>query len=69
MDLENKLEECPKHYKKLKRTFANVLDAHTLRKTKVLRGNQKPHDDKNLRKDIMHYALAIRKANKTQILR
>ena len=33
--------------------FVNVLDAHAPRKTKVLRGNQKSHVDKNLRKAIM----------------
>ena len=44
-DLENKLEECPKHYKNFEKTFVNVLDAHAPRKTKVLRGNHKPHVD------------------------
>ena len=28
MNLENKLEECPKHYKNFENTFVNVLDAH-----------------------------------------
>ena len=50
-DLENKLEESPKHYDNFEKTFANVLDAHAPRK--VLRGNHKPHVDKNLRKAIM----------------
>ena len=52
MDLENKLEECPKHLENVEKTFANVLDAHAPRKNKILRGNQKPHVDKNLRKAI-----------------
>ena len=40
-DLENKLEECPKHYENFEKTFVNVLDAHAPRKTKVLRENHK----------------------------
>ena len=52
-DLENKLEECPKHYENFEKTFVNVLDAHAPRKTKVLRGNHKPHVDKNLHKATM----------------
>ena len=50
-NLENKLEKCPKHYKNFEKTFVNVLDAHAPRKTKVLRGNHKPHD-KNFRKAL-----------------
>ena len=42
IDLENKLEECPKNYISFEKTFVNFLDAHTPRKTKVLRGNHKP---------------------------
>ena len=53
MDQENKLEECPKHYKNFEKTFSNVLDAHAPRITKVLRSDHKPHVDKNLRKAIM----------------
>ena len=53
IELENKLEECPKHYEHFENTFANILDSHAPRKTKVLRGNHKPNVDKNLRKAIM----------------
>ena len=53
MDLENKLEECPKHYENLEKTFVNVLDAHAPWKTKALRSSQKPRVHKNLRKAIM----------------
>ena len=67
MDLENKLEECPKHYKNFEKTFVNVLDAHAPRKTKVLRGNQKPHVDKNLRKAIMKRSKLKNKANRTKL--
>ena len=50
MDLENK---CPKHYENFEKTFANVLEAHAPRKTKVLPGILKPHVGKNLREAIM----------------
>ena len=36
-DLQSKLEEGPKIYQNFKETFVRVLDAHTPRKTKVLR--------------------------------
>ena len=35
MDVENKLEEYPKHYKNSEKTFVKFLDAHAPRKTKV----------------------------------
>ena len=52
-DVENKLEECPKHCKNFEKVFVNVLDAHAPRKTKFLQGNHKSHVDKNLRKTII----------------
>ena len=67
-NLENKLEKCPKHYKNFEKTFVNVLDAHAPRKTKVLRGNHKPHVDKNLRKTIMRCSKLKNKANRTKRL-
>ena len=67
MDLENKLEECPKHYENFEKTFVNVLDAHALRKTKILRGNQNPHVDKNLHKTIMKRSKLKNKANRTKL--
>ena len=66
-DLENKLEECPKHYENFEKTFVNVLDAHAPRKTKVLRGNHKPHVDKNLRKAIMKRSKLKNTANRTKL--
>ena len=53
MDLESKLNNCPKKYENFQKTFENVLNAHAPKKTKFLRDNQKPHVDKNLRKAIM----------------
>ena len=40
-DLQSKLEEVPKVYKNFEETFVKAVDAHTPRKTKVLRGNHK----------------------------
>ena len=67
MDLENRPEECPKHYEKFENTFVNVLDAHAPRKSKVLLGNYKPHFDNNLRKAIMKSSKLKNKANKTKL--
>ena len=66
-DLENKLEECPKHYENFETTFVNVLDAHAPRKTKVLGANHKPHVDKNLRKAIMKRSKFKNKANRSKL--
>ena len=67
MGLENKLEECSKHYEHFENTFGNVLDAHAPRKTKVLRGNHKPHVDKNLRKAIMKRSELKSKVSRTKL--
>ena len=70
MDLQNKLDEGPKVYQNFEDTFARVLDAHAPRKTKVSRGNHKPHVDKNLRKAIMKRSALKWKASRTkQIIR
>ena len=53
MDLERKLNNCPKKYENFQKTFENVLNAHAPKKTKFLRDNQKPHVGKNLRKAIL----------------
>ena len=58
--LENKIKECPKHYKEFEKTFVNLLDSYAPRKTKVLRGNQK------LRKAIMKWSKIKNRANRTK---
>ena len=67
MNLENKLDECPKHYENFVKKFANVLDAHAQRKTKVLRGNHKSHVEKNLHIAIMKCSKLKSKANRTEL--
>ena len=46
-DLKNGLSKCPKNYESFENVFVTVLDIHAPRKTQILRGNQKPHIDKN----------------------
>ena len=68
MDLESKLNNCPKNYGIFEKTFENILNANAPKKTKFLRGNQKPHVDKNLRKAIMKRSQLKNKANRTKKL-
>ena len=68
MDLESKLKNCPKKYGNFEKTFENVLNAYVPKKKKILRGNQKPHVDKNLRKAIMKRLQLKNKANRTKQL-
>ena len=53
-DLEYSLKECKTNeYKEYEAAFASVLDRHAPLKTKILRGNNRPHVSKYLRKEIM----------------
>ena len=65
-DRQSQLEEYPKVCQNFKETFVRVLNAHAPRKAKVLRGNHKPHVDKNLRKAIMKFSALKRKASRTK---
>ena len=46
--------------------FVSSLDKHAPKKTKILRGNQKPHFNKNLRKQIIIRSRLKNKANKSK---
>ena len=46
--------------------FALILDKHAAKKTKVLRGNQKPRFNKNFQKQIMIRSRLKNKANKSK---
>ena len=46
--------------------FVSILDKHAPKKTKILRGNQEPHFNKNLRKQIMIRSRLNNKANKSK---
>ena len=47
-------------------SFVSILDKHALKKTKILRGNQKTHFNKNLRKQIMIRLRLKNKANQSK---
>ena len=56
--------KCPKNYESFENAFVTVLDRHALRKTTILRRNQKPHIDKNLHKTVMKRSELKFKANR-----
>ena len=53
-------------YAAYKNSFVSILDNHFSKKAKNLRGNQKPHFNKNLRKQIMIRLSLKNKANKSK---
>ena len=52
-------------YSNFKKKFADALNKHAPKKIKTLRGKQKPHINKRIRKAISK-RLQLKKANKTQ---
>ena len=62
---KNGLSKCPENYESFENVFVTVLNRHALRKTKIFRGYQKPHVNKNLRKAIMKRSELKSKANRT----
>ena len=56
----------PEVYQNFEETFLRVLGAYALRKTKVLRGNHKPHVDQNLCKAIMKRSTLKQKVSRTK---
>ena len=46
--------------------FVSILDKNAPKKTKILRGNQKPHPNMNLRKQILIRSRLKNKANKSK---
>ena len=51
--LKNGPQKCPKNYESFENVFVTALYRNAPRKSKILRGNQKPHVDKNLLQAIM----------------
>ena len=49
-----------------KNNFVSIFDKHSPNITKSLRGNQKPHFNKNLRKQIMIRSCLKNKTNKPE---
>ena len=53
-------------YSKFEKEFTDILNKHAPKKTKLFRGNQKPHVNKVLRSAIMKRSRLKNKANKTR---
>ena len=54
------------NYLEFEKNFVETLDKHAPKKTKIFRGNHKPHINKILRKAIMKRSQLKNKANKTK---
>ena len=65
-DLQEALQSCKGSYDAFDNDFKSILNKHALKKKKVLRGNEKPHMNKNLRRAIMKRSKLRNKANKTK---
>ena len=49
--------------------FVTVLDRHTPRKARIVRGNEKPHVNEDLRKEIMYRSKLRNIYQRTQVFR
>ena len=65
-DLLSKTVDENADYSKFEREFIDTLNKHAPKKTKLFRGNQKPHVNKVLRSAIMKRSRLKNKANKTR---
>ena len=65
-DLQEALESCKGSYGAFDNYFTSSLNKHAPKKKKILRGNEKPHINKNLRQAIMKRSKLENKANKTR---
>ena len=64
-DLSRNLDCDFSDFESFSNTFENILDAHAPMKKRTIRGNQKPHITKAVRKAIMVRSFYKNKANKT----
>ena len=65
-DLTSSLRNCNEEYENYEQNFIKVLNTHASKKVKILRGNHKPHYNKNLRNDIMKRSRLKNKANRSK---
>ena len=69
-DFQNKLllniGDGKNNYLKFEKNFVETLNKHAPKKTKVFRGNHKPHINRTLRNTIMKRSQLKNKANKTE---
>ena len=65
-DLNSSLRNCNGEYESFEQNFIKVLNTHTSKKVTILRGNHKPHYNKNLRKAITKRSRLKNKANRSK---
>ena len=65
-DLGKALIDCGDSYDTFENIFTSKLNKHPPKRRKWVRGNHKPHINKELRKDIMKRSRLKNKANKTK---
>ena len=65
-ELEESLANCGDSYTDFQNIFVSALNKHAPKKKKVLRGINKPHLNKTLRKEIMNRSRLKNRANKTK---
>ena len=61
-DLKSSLRNCNGECENCEKIFIKVLNTHAPKKVKILRGNDKPYYNKNLRKAIMKRSRSKNKA-------
>ena len=65
-DLTSSLRNRNGKYENYEQNFIKVLNTHSPKKVKILRGNHKPHYNNNLRKAIMKRSRLKNKANRSK---
>ena len=65
-DLENALKSCPNSYNSFEQCFSSKLNEYAPKKTKWVRGNNKLHMNKFLRRAIMKRSKLKNNANETK---
>ena len=65
LDISNSMRAMTTHAA-FENNFVSISDKHARKKTKILQGNQKPHFNKNLRKQIMIPSCLKNKANNSK---
>ena len=65
-DLLLNIGDGKNNYLEFEKNFVETLNKHAPKKTKIFRGNHKPHINKTLRKAIMKRSQLKNKANKTE---
>ena len=65
-DLTSSLRNCNGEYENYEQNFIKVLNTHAPKKVKILRGNHKPHYNKNLRKAIKKKSRLKNKARRSK---